>query len=117
MTAPALPVLSKGTSLQAYVSAAYVSVSAVISLDLPQQEQEHFEADYLANPSPGIPYLPTGRTEGGSCSGELWLDPSLTVAGQTALATLLATPTSTALSSAGQPGIADWAVIFRHGIQ
>jgi hypothetical protein len=40
-------------------------------------ESEHYEADTLDNASAGIPYESTGRTEGGSVSGELFYDPAL----------------------------------------
>ena len=92
MTAPAIPVASKGTTLQAFVSSAYVSVAGVISIDLPKVKTETYESDTLANASAGIPYASTGRSEGGSCSGELWLDPTLTNVGQLTMGALLATP-------------------------
>jgi hypothetical protein len=93
MTAPALPVICKGTILEQYISNTYVAIAGVISIDLPDQATETFESDYLANPSAGIPYTPTGRTEGGKCSGELWLDPSGTSGNHVALYNVLATPT------------------------
>jgi hypothetical protein len=102
MAAPTLPVASKGTVLEVYVSVAYVTVAGVISLDLPQQTVETYEADYLANASAGIPYSPTGRTEGGKVSGELWLDPTLTNTGQTAFASQLTTP-----------ALQNWQVVFK----
>jgi hypothetical protein len=66
---------SKGTILSKQVANAYVAVSQVISLDLPDMQTETFEADTLDNAVAGIPYKPTGRSEGGKVSGELFLDP------------------------------------------
>jgi hypothetical protein len=108
MTTAAVPVASKGTTLQALVSAAYVSVAGVISLDLPEQETETYEADTLSNLTPGIPYAPTFRVEGGKCAGELWLDPALSVAGQSQMAVILAT---TSTSTFG--GLYSWQVLFK----
>ncbi len=102
MTAPALPIVSKGTVLEQYISSAYVAVAGVISLDLPEQDGETFEADYLANASAGIPYLPTGRTEGGSCSGELWLDPTGSGGNHATLFALLTAPV-----------LQNWQIVFK----
>src|SRR5688572_19468602 len=68
---------TKGTALQESISSVYTAVLQVISIDLPEAENETFEADYLDQPNAGIPYLGSGRTEGGSCSGEIWIDPAL----------------------------------------
>lgn len=67
----------KGTALAQTISSAYVTVAQVISLQLPDMESETYEADTLDNTDAGIPYEPTGRTEGGSLSGELFYDPAL----------------------------------------
>jgi len=67
----------KGTAIQQTVAAAYVTVAQVISLELPDMESETYESDTLDNTDAGIPYSQTGRTEGGSCSGELFYDPAL----------------------------------------
>lgn len=67
----------KGTAIQQYISAAYVSVAQVISIDGPDIETETFEADTLDNTDAGIPYKSTGRAEGGSLSGEMFYDPAL----------------------------------------
>ena len=67
----------KGTTLKQQIAAAYVAVAQVISLELPDMESETFESDTLDNTDAGIPYSQTGRTEGGSCSGELFYDPAL----------------------------------------
>ena len=71
-------VICKGTALQQTVSGSFVTVAQVISFDGPDLESETFEADTLDNSVAGIPYAPTGRTEGGSISGELFYDPALT---------------------------------------
>lgn len=68
----------KGTALAQEIASSYVTVAQVISLELPTVESETFEADTLDNTDAGIPYQATGRTEGGSCSGELFYDPALT---------------------------------------
>lgn len=67
----------KGTALAQEIAGSYVTVAQVISLELPTVESETYEADTLDNTDAGIPYEPTGRTEGGSCSGELFYDPAL----------------------------------------
>ena len=67
----------KGTALAQEIASSYVTVAQVISLELPTVESETFEADTLDNTDAGIPYQATGRTEGGSCSGELFYDPAL----------------------------------------
>lgn len=80
----------KGTALKQQISAAYVAVAQIISLELPNMETETYEADTLDNADAGIPYEPTGRTEGGSASGELFYDPAL--AGHKNLLALITTP-------------------------
>lgn len=67
----------KGTVLNQRVAAAFVPVAQIISLDGPGMESETFEADTLDHTDAGIPYQSTDRTEGGSLSGELFLDPAL----------------------------------------
>lgn len=64
----------KGTVLSLGVAGASAAIAQVISFELPEVETETFEADTLDNADPGIPYKPTGRVEGGSISGELFLD-------------------------------------------
>lgn len=80
----------KGTVLKQSIASVLTAVAQVVSLDLPEMESETYENDTLDNASAGIPYAPTGRTEGGKCSGELFLDPAL--AGHKALLALLTTP-------------------------
>ena len=67
----------KGTALQQQIGGAYVAVSQIISLGGPELESETFEADCIDNADAGIPYQTTGRTEGGSLSGEMFYDPAL----------------------------------------
>lgn len=94
----------KGTTLGVYTGSGYTAIAQVISLDVPEMETETYEADYLANTVPGIPYLPTGRTEGGKCSGELWLDPaSYNNNGHTTLLTMLNTIPAVPFQSSGVP--------------
>lgn len=80
----------KGTALQQTLGTAFVTVAQVISLDGPEAEAETYESDTLDNTDAGIPYDETGRTEGGSVSGELFFDPVL--AGHQAITDLLTTP-------------------------
>lgn len=82
----------KGTALQQELATVFTAVAQIISMDGPEQEAETYEADTLDNASAGIPYKPTGRTEGGSLSGEMFLDPAL--AGHTHFMALLTTPQS-----------------------
>ncbi len=70
--------ISKGTAIQQTISAAFVTIAQVISTDGPGLESETFECDTLDNTDAGIPYAPTGRSEGGSFSGEMFFDPALT---------------------------------------
>jgi len=80
----------KGTVLEQEIAAAYVAVAQVISIDGPESESETYESDTLDNTDAGIPYSHTGRTEGGSLSGDLFFDPAL--AGHTNFLDLLTTP-------------------------
>lgn len=82
--------IGKGTILEQEIATVFTAVAQVISIDTPEPESEAFESDTLDNGSAGIPYTPSGRTEGGSLSGELFLDPALT--GHKALLSLLTTP-------------------------
>ena len=66
----------KGTIIAQDIVATYVTIASVISIDLPDMESETYEADTLDNAGAGILYQPTGRTEGGSMSGELFYDPA-----------------------------------------
>ena len=85
----------KGTALKTGVAgSAYVTLAQVISLTLPTMESETYESDTLDNALAGIPYDTTGRTEGGTLSGEMFFDPAL-AAHQTLLA-LLTTPDGSA---------------------
>ena len=81
---------SKGTVLQQEISSVFTAVAQIISLDGPEAETETYESDTLDNTGSGIPYDETGRTEGGSQSGELFFDPVL--AGHQAITDLLTTP-------------------------
>lgn len=80
----------KGTALQQEIASTYTAVAQIISLDGPEMESETYESDTLDNSDAGIPYDETGRTEGGSLSGELFYDPALD--GHTDLLALLTTP-------------------------
>lgn len=114
-------VKSKGTVLSVYTGAGYTAVAQVISLDLPEMETETYDADYLGNTTVAIPYLPTGRTEGGKCSGEIFLDPaSYNGNGHSVLLTML-TQTPAVPFSGGLPvttpaaptgGWAFWQITF-----
>lgn len=92
-------IISKGTVLEQTVESTFVPVAQIISLDGPGMESETFESDTLDNSDAGIPYTSTGRTEGGSLSGDLFLDPAL--AGHNNLQYLL-----------DNPGDEAWKLIF-----
>jgi hypothetical protein len=72
-------IISKGTKLQLSVASVYTDIAQILSLELPEMESETFESDTLDNANAGIPYTATGRTEGGKISGELFLDPALSI--------------------------------------
>lgn len=80
----------KGTALQQTISSTFVAVAQIVSLDKDNMESETYEADTLDNTDAGIPYAQTGRSEGGSLSGELFFDPAL--AGHQRLTALLTYP-------------------------
>ena len=65
---------SKGTVFSMGVGGASTAIAQIISLDLPEQAVETFEADTLDNSGVGIPYKSTGRVEGGSVGGELFFN-------------------------------------------
>lgn len=97
----------KGTVLKMDISESLTAVAQVISLTLPDMESETTEVDTLDNTDAGIPYLSTGRTEGGSTSGELFLDPAL--AGHKAMLDLLETPAETDWSfTFADTGATEW---------
>jgi len=83
-------VLSKGTLLKMSIASAMTTVSQMMSLDLPESENETFEADYLDNTAAGIPYKSTGRSEGGELGFEGFFDPAL--AAHQAITDLIVTP-------------------------
>ena len=64
---------SKGTVLTLGIAGAGAAVGQMISIDLPEAEVETFEADTLDNTNAGIPYKASGRIEGGSVGGELFM--------------------------------------------
>ena len=66
---------AKGTTLNLGIAGASAAVGQMISIDLPEMEVETFEADTLDTSGAGIPYKASGRIEGGSVGGELFLDP------------------------------------------
>lgn len=64
---------SKGAILSLGIAGASAAVGQMISIDLPEMEVETFEADTLDNTNAGIPYEASGRIEGGSVGGELFM--------------------------------------------
>lgn len=70
---------SKGTAIALKVATVFTAIAQVISMDKDDMSNETYEADTLDNAAAGIPYKPTGRTEGGNFSFELFLDPALTI--------------------------------------
>lgn len=83
----------KGTVLKQDISG-LVAVAQIISLNVDGIESETYESDTLDNTSAGIQYAETGRSEGGSTSGELFWDPVL--AGHQAMTDVIITPVATA---------------------
>lgn len=85
---------SKGTALSVSIASVYTAVAQIIDMDKDDMAEEFFESDTTDNPDAGIPYDPTGRTEGGSLSGNLFLDPALSI--HKTLLGFLATPAARA---------------------
>lgn len=81
---------TKGTKLQQDIATVFTDIAQVISLDLPEAENETYDADTLDNANAGILKEPTFRTEPGSASAELFFDPALV--GHQNLTALLTTP-------------------------
>jgi hypothetical protein len=81
---------SKGMMLKLSVASTFTTIAQLLSFDKDDMNAETFECDTLDNANAGIPYAPTGRTEGGSVSGDMFLDPALTI--HKNLLTLLTTP-------------------------
>lgn len=69
---------SKGTVLKQDISAQLTAIAQIITISLDGAESLTYDANTLDNTSAGIPYEPTGYSEGGSVSGELFFDPVLT---------------------------------------
>jgi len=82
----------KGTVLLQSVSSSYVAVAQVLSIDISGEESETFDSTSLDG---GVykTYAPTGFTEPGDISGELFYDPALT--SHTNLTGLAAAPVAT----------------------
>jgi len=87
---------SKGTTLKQEIASTLTTVAQLISLTLPECESETYESDTLDNTDAGIPYDPTGRSEGGSASAELFYDPALS--GHQSLLSVITTPATTGWS-------------------
>lgn len=84
----------KGTVLQQTLASSFVAVAQIIDMSGPDMEAQTAECDTLDNANAGIPYMSTGRSEGGSLSGNMFFDPAL--AGHTHILDLLTTPQSEA---------------------
>jgi hypothetical protein len=79
----AVKVKCKGTVFsQDLANTSYVAMAQVIDIDLPDMEMETFECDTLDNTAAGIRHSPTGRTEGGSFSANVFYDPADTSHGE-----------------------------------
>ena len=73
----AIKVKCKGTVFsQDLANTSYIAMAQVIDIDLPDMEMETFESDTLDNTNAGIKHSPTGRTEGGSFSANVFYDPT-----------------------------------------
>lgn len=94
---------SKGTLLKLSIASVMTTIGQMISLDLPEAENETFEADFLDNTAAGIPYKSTGRSEGGEVGYECFLDPAM--ASHKFLTSLINTPA--AAGTAGKIVFAD----------
>lgn len=68
-----MTIASKGSSLSIGSGNAAAAIASLISIDGPEVEAETYEADTLDNTNAGIPYLPSGRVEGGKISAEGFL--------------------------------------------
>lgn len=71
-----MKIAGKGSVITAEIASIDVPISQAISIELPEQKMETVETDTLDNIDAGIPHDPTGRTEGGEASCELYLDPA-----------------------------------------
>jgi len=87
---------TKGTALNQEIASVLTAVAQLVSITLPECESETTECDTLDNTDAGIPYMPTGRSEGGSASADLFYDPAL--AGHQALLSIITTPAITGWS-------------------
>ena len=100
----------KGTVLKQDISSTLTAVAQVISLNIDGAESETFECDTLDNTSAGILYGQTGRSEGGSTSGELFFDPAL--AGHQAMTDIIITPAETAWEiTFADAGATQWSLL------
>lgn len=66
---------AKGTTLSMGIAGVSTAIGQLISIEIPEMEVETAECDTLDNANAGIPHKATGRIEGGSVSGDLFLDP------------------------------------------
>lgn len=89
----------KGTKLQQELATVLTDVAQVLSLEVSGAESETYDATALDTSGAGKEYAPTGYSEGGSVSGELFYDPAL--AGHQAITDLITTPAEQ-----------DWAIVF-----
>lgn len=83
-------VVSKGTVLQQELSMVFTAVAQITSIEHSGAESETYDATTLDTSGSGKEYEPTGYTEPGSVSCELFYDPAL--AGHQAITDLLTTP-------------------------
>jgi hypothetical protein len=84
----------KGTSLKMTISMSLTAVSQIISMDLPKPESETYDSTTLDQSNAWKTYDPTGYSEPGELSGELFYDPA--AASHVALSALVANPASNA---------------------
>jgi hypothetical protein len=80
----------KGTVLETEVAAVFTAVSQLTDIGLPDMESGTMETDTLDNAGSGVPYDPTGTTEGGTLTANGFFDPALTI--HKNLLALLTTP-------------------------
>lgn len=80
----------KGTQLQQNLGGVFAAVAQLTSCSVSGSESETVEADTLDTIGAGIPYEPTGRSEGGSVDFDLIYDPRLQ--GHQSITDLVTTP-------------------------
>lgn len=69
-------IASKGTLLKAEIASVFTTIAQVIDLNGPDAEVQTFPSNTLDQAGAGIGKEPTGFTDGGTISGNLFFDPT-----------------------------------------